>query len=271
MVWFDRLFPVFMLAFPAVFTLFVRATEDANRPRCALLARRLWLATTALLLLHVAVQVGFETGVLSSRDDLRSGFSQMLSVVGFFPLWFVLAAPLLAARHPGWRGTQGADKPVRAASLTPRHLHDPVPTAVWVMCWLIFAGCVGVTLWSVIQTGNPIVLVSLIFWPGFAWGARVTLTEGEPRDAAGSPELAAAWDDYRRFRAYGFLGCGLSGGLLFSATAVLMVMAPESAGLVGGIGGASVGLLGGIFGTVASVRRARVNALLATLDTDIAA
>ena len=54
---------------------------------------------------------------------------------------------------------------------------------------------------------------------------------------------------------------------LFAAISVLMVYEPHGAGLAGGILGSVFGLAGGLFGTRASMHRARINRLLHDLRT----
>ena len=67
-------------------------------------------------------------------------------------------------------------------------------------------------------------------------------------------------------KASGFLICGMAGSLIFTLTSLLVVLRPEDAGYVGGLGGAAVGIFGGVFGTVASMRRARILSRLAELE-----
>ena len=265
MLWFDRLYPACLILAPALVALCVKAVdEQRDRARERALVVRLWGFTVAALSVHVALQLAFDGGLLE-QQGLRRGFTTAFPLLTFFPLWFACASPLLALRNPGWRAAQALQPVQRSASLAPRHTHDPVSRGTWVAGWTVFAGCVAGTIWAVVQAGHPLLLLGLAFWPAFAAGARASRLESEPRDAAGSPELAAAWAGYRSFRAHAFLVCGSGGSLMFASAGVLMAVRPEAAGLVGGLGGALVGVAGGVFGTLASFKRARIQRLLAEL------
>jgi len=211
---------------------------------------------------HVVVQALSESAD-SPSFGLMQGWSTVFPMGGFFALWFGFAGPALAARHPGWRNQSTTEQPVRTVSLEPRDRGPILPTGAWVFAWACYAACVAATVWAVITTSNPLSVLGLLFFPGFAWGAHMARSEPEPRDADDSPDLAEAYAALGRFKAWGFLVGGLAGSIVFSATAILMVKAPGSAGLIGGLGGALVGLGGGVFGTLASVRRAAIQRLIA--------
>lgn len=265
MTWFDRLFPAFMLTFPALFTLCVRPQAGADLAAARAKLPALWIATGLLVVLHGALQAGFEQGHIGV--GLHRALVVGLPLIGFFPLWFGLAGPILAARHPGWRGAPAAGATLRAASLVPRDQGGALPRGAWVLGWVLYAAGVAVTVWSIVAGGKSLILLGLSFWPLFAWSARYSRLEAEPRDLHGSAELAEAWAAFRRFRELGFLACGAAGSAVFAVTGVLIERAPEHAALVGGLGGGAVGLVGAIFGTAASLRRAKVAALLARLSS----
>ncbi|RKY20710.1 MAG: hypothetical protein DRQ55_06765 [Planctomycetota bacterium] len=267
MLWFDRLYPAFMLAFPALFTLFVGPREGGDEALARRLRRGLLLATVAALVVHVGVQMVYERRGLPNAA-LHQVWVVVFPMLGFMLLWFGLAGRVLAARNPGWRNVHEAAGPTRSASLTPRHAPHAEPSPLLVLGWALYAGCVALTGWAVYTSANPLPLLGLMFWPGFVWGARASRLESEPLDRAGSAALAAEYAAFRRFKAAGFVLCGMAGSVVFAGTAVLMVVRPQWAGLAGGFGGAAVGLLGGIFGTLASVRRARINAHLQQLERD---
>jgi len=97
MEYFDTAFVMVMIVFPTVFTLFIRrknamhASEAANIDLAAK-QRSLWLWTAA--------------GVLGQAALLVNGvqFAAYTAPLFFFPLWFLLALPVLQAKDPGWRG-----------------------------------------------------------------------------------------------------------------------------------------------------------------------
>jgi hypothetical protein len=132
--------------------------------------------------------------------------------------------------------------------------------------WIVFGLCVGATFWAIAQGAPAMLMLGLAFWIGLGvFGSRGTLTEAEPMDMAGSPELAEAWASLRGFKAWCFYGIGLVGTIGFAAVAVVTVYAPGVAGMSGALFGTAGGIAGGVFGTMGSVRRARVNALLQEL------
>jgi hypothetical protein len=266
MLWFDRLFPVLMLLFPALFTLFVKVQPGGDETRARQLAAGLWMATLVGLALHAGVQIAHET-TGSIPVHLHRAWIVVFPMIGFMLLWFGLAGRVLAARHPGWRNTNDETRTTRAASLAPRHEDVPEPQGLLLAGWCLYGLCVAATAWAIWESGNPLPILGLMFWPCFVWGAKASRLEPEPMDVSGSPELEAEYAAFRRFRSSGFVLCGMAGGLLFAGTAVLMVLRPEWAGFVGGVGGASVGIIGGVFGSLASVRRARIQSRLRDLES----
>ena len=268
MLWFQRLFPVLMILFPLIFTLLTgrhseRAHEDARQRM-----RAVWGATLAALALHVGMEVWIESnpdGPTLQRFAWTTGFS----IAAFFTLWFGLATPALQARHPGWRAMPhpGSTEPVRSASLTRRDTCNPVSRGAWALGWTLFVLCVVVVAWSISNGAPGMLVLGLGWWLGMSvFGSRGSLIEAEPMDAAGSAELAEAWAGLRRFKAWGFFALGLLGTIGFAVVSVLAVLAPRMAGMSGAVIGIGAGIAGGIFGTMGSVRRARVNALFQELS-----
>lgn len=272
MIWFARLFPAFMLLWPAVFTLFVRPRRSASEARAR--TARLWWATGAFLVLHAGVEALLETQ-LPERHSLRVGWVPFISVCGSMLLWFSFAMPALQARQPGWNdaqraaGTGGRDpRPaVRSASLQPRHVIHPIPRRAWAVGWSLCGLCTAAMIWSFTRGVTPWVAFGLSFWvfSGY-FGGRLTVMEPEPLDPRGSPELQRAYARLRSFKAWGLYWFGLSGTTVFTAVAVILAVRPDVGGWVGAILGCAIGVAGGVFGTVGSIRRAGVNALLAELD-----
>ncbi len=266
MLWFDRLFPPAMILFPALITLFVRRHPAVGGARAARLPRALWSATAFALLVHVAAQAAYERGAVFSASG-HGVWTLLFTMASFMSLWFGLAVRVLAARDPGWRNANGPSRTTRSASLVPRHEASPAPTVLVALGWALYAVYIAATGWAIAESTHALALLAgAIFWPGFAWGARASRLESEPRDAAGSPGLAAAYAALRRVKVVGFLLCGIAGSVLFATTAVLVVLAPEGAAYVGGFGGAAVGLCGGALGTLVSIRRARIQARLVELE-----
>jgi hypothetical protein len=280
MLWFDRLFPVFMLSFPAAFVLGVRAHARFALDTTPRLRRRVFRATAIGLVVHLAVQLALEV-MQAERTGLRAAWTVLCATGGSLWLWFGFALPALAAAHPGWRSPHGMPEPasdatrggspgaVRVASLAPRDRGGEIPASVWWTCWIIVAACSVAIAWAVGQGVSSVLLLGLGFWFGMAvFGTRKAPLEAEPRDAGGSPELAAAYASLRRFKVWCWLWMGLIGTLTFAVVGVVAAIEPRSAGWLGAVLGTSFGVAGGVFGVVASIRRARIHARLAELEAD---
>ena len=271
MTTFYNLFPAFMLAFPAVFTLFVKRHPELSRPDGGA-TRRLWLFTAIALLVHAAVQTWFATSY-SGPEMLPRTWPLLVAVGGNMFIWFRFAMPVLASRQPGWRGEGPAVQtasPVRTASLVARDRQEPViGRTAWIVGWGLFAACTGVIIWAITQGAHPLLCLGLGFWLGMGVaGAASTFVEPEPLDPEGSTAIIEAYAKLRAFRQWGFYGMGLAGTLVFTGIAVLTVYVPQSAGLAGGIAGSVFGVLGGVFGTMASIYRVKVNNAVAEAHAD---
>lgn len=262
MDWFDRLFPAAMIATPAVIALCSKRHERLSAEDAGPLMARLMWTTLGVLALFGAVQWALEA-THEQRTGLRAGWSIVSAVLGFQFLWFQRAVPALGARDPGWRPPH--DNPVRSASLRPRHLDAALPTSAWVVAWVVYAGLVAGVVWALFAGVEPMLALGLVFFPGFAWGARSSAFEPATFDPGGSAELAEAYRELRTMKAKGFLWLGLLASAVFAGTMMLIVVEPRWASLAGALGGSFVGLLGGLFGLTASMIRARANRLLAEL------
>lgn len=259
MFWFDLLFPVFMLLFPAGFTLFVRRAEDVeaggrtNQEHVQALSQRLWLGTASAL---IAYLVAFQF--------LAPSVTQY-SWVLFFPLWFGLAQPVLQAKNPSW-GSMHENQTQRSASLKPRVIENPVPVGAWVAAWGLWLTSVLVIAMAKPQSGLPgwvpwLIVSGGAFWLLFGpWGVRMFLQEAEPMDTSGSPELAAEYGRFRAFKAWGWYYASVLAMFLASATALLIAYLPHSELpiWIGAGGGSLLGVAGGVFGTYCSIRRVRI-------------
>jgi hypothetical protein len=266
MRYFDFFFPLSMILFPVIISMFVRAHPDPRDPdpdataaRVAQLRRRLWLGTAAAVVVFLAAY---------SLAPPRAAF--FLWVLAF-PLWFMGAMPLLQAKDRGWRVTERP--PARAATLERRDVTPPrmagariIAWAVWLILLVLALGpfLAGATDWRFAWF-----LLSSAFGGGWllmgSFGARLSSLEPEPMDAGGSAELAQGYESLRRFKVWGWFILSIMAMLAFCLPPVLLAQDPEawrSAAIwVGAGGGALVGLLGGVFGIMADVRRTRLNRL----------
>jgi hypothetical protein len=91
-------------------------------------------------------------------------------------------------------------------------------------------------------------------------------------DVGGSEELAGGYESLRRLKIWGWFIVSTMAMLAMSLPPVLLAWDPEgwltAAIWVGAGGGAFVGLLGGVFGGTADVRRTRLNRLYQDLAED---
>lgn len=267
MLWFHRLFPFFMIVAPLVFTWFVRVDPEHRREDLSRRTRRLWVVTAAALAIHGAVRFGLETAAVESRA-LTMVWTQAFSLFCFFALWFGLALPVLQSRQPGWGSTTGARHVSRSASLKPRESIEVLPRSALILGWVVFAVCSIVVGWS-ISLGAPWLLaLGLAWWIGMGvFASKASALEPEPLDERGSATLVEAWERLRRFKAWSFFLLGLMATIGFTAVAVAVIVAPQHAGRAGAAVGIAAGLAGAVLGGLASVRRARVNALLEELSS----
>ena len=98
MLWFQRLFPAFMVLVPLAFMLIAgrhpeRAHDDAPQR-----TRLLWLATLTALALHVTVQAWIESDPTGLRA-LRAAWPVGFGTGAFMLIWFGFASPALQARQ----------------------------------------------------------------------------------------------------------------------------------------------------------------------------
>ena len=263
---FDFVFPMIMILCPAFFTLFVSTkptseavTDDDRRSRIVDLTRRLWIWTGVAAGLYVALYFAYVHPLIR------------FMWVAFFPLWFALAMPLLRAKDPGWGPVPRSS--IRTARLVRR---DELPAAIsriWISVaaiWVIIAGLtvIGLALpnpgshyWWVISFT---LAAGLELW-FLHWAMRRSLIEAEAMSANETLEIRQAREDLRNLKLYGWTFAGAAVMLVFSIPALLIVWfgdhALTAAIIVGAGGGSLVGVGGGVFGTLADLRRARINRL----------
>lgn len=266
MIWFDRLFPVFMLLWPVVFVHCVRVHPTRAEPdHREAAARLLWLSLAAVALFGVG-QLVLEA-VSEQRTGLRAGWPLLNATAVSMLLFFVWGRPALTKRSPGW-GTSVGTTPVRSASLTPRDFGPALPGWAMPAGWLVFAACLAVMIWTLTEGVRPVIMVGLMAWPFMTLGLRRVALEPEPLDPGGSPELLAAYATSRSLKAWGFWCLGLCMTLLFTVVAAISLSAPMTAGLIGGLAGSALGIAGGAFGVCASLARARINERLQDLSSE---
>lgn len=186
-----------------------------------------------------------------------------------FPLWFGLANRIHVAKNPGLAIPQG---PTRTASLKVREVESPIPTFAWTFLVLyVLAGATAIGVLSPEMTILPWVMWSgALLWLGLTpWACKAMIQEPEPMDSGASEELAKAYEQGRNFRAWAFFVAGLAAITLFQGVAVLLVLGKQKLAIwIGAGGGTLVGLGGGIVGTLADARRAKVANLRHALEND---
>jgi len=257
---FDTVFTLFMILFPAVFTLFVRPKIPLAEvhPASTKLARMLWLSTGFAVVVYL---------LLSLWQPAIAYFMWFL----FFPLWFLLAMPLLQARDPGWRPL--ARSAVRSASLERR---DVLPSGLRAT-WIAIVGLWGLLLCASVSGLAFVVSDSSQWWLLFFnlaaggqlwlmhWAMRRSLIEPEPTLPNEGETLRVERASFYRFKLLGWLIVAALVMLVFSLPPLLLIWYGDQALMwaiaVGAGGGALTGIGGGIFGTIASIKRAKINRL----------
>jgi hypothetical protein len=272
MFWFDLLFPPLMIIMPLTFCLILRppAGVGQNEP----LARRMrrWMVGGTIAALAAFGIVW----LLAGREAARHCW--FLSA----PL-FALMIPHLNISRPDWR-THDPAQVVRSASLVNRPARNPVPRAWWSLLWIAWlTGLAAVVaralqpmdqhawgMWVIAMLCAAAALLPAIITP---WVVRRAMEEPEPMDESNSSELRAAYARHRRFRAWGFAVFGLVMTVMAAALPAAIVWMPRDpsasawGGAIGGGIGALVGLGGAVFGTMCTLRRARITRLLNDLQS----
>ncbi len=270
MDWFNLCFPLFMILSPAVFSLFIKkvpandADKGAQESKIDRLRTRLWFWTTIAVIVFAACYLWLP------RELTRQMW------VLFFPLWFVCVMPLLQAKDRGW-GPIHVPEGTRSASLAPRDRVSPVPGWTWGLALAVWLVGIAILVWLLARQsaqGQGWWVGFFAFFGGPFWlaggylGVRMFLVEAEPIDPGASQELADAYEEFRRFKAWMVYGLSCAAMLLFLSVSLLLALGPQYEMIaiwIGAGGGSLLGILGGVFGTYGSIRRARLARLLMDL------
>ncbi len=260
MDYFDYAFTLFMIFFPAVITLFFPGRDMTPEliARGKRLRLMLWGATIASAVAYL----------LLARWQPAVAYFMW---VAFFPLWFNLAMPLLRLRNPAWRVP--AREPVRSASLVRRDLLPPALRFGWIALGAFWALLLGVTaaglVFGAVQTPQWWLLVFNLA-AGFElwilhWAMRRSLVEPEPAAPVESEALRREREAFRRFKLNAWFLLAAVAMLIFSLPPLLLTWYGNDALgwaiAIGAGGGTLAGIGGGVFGTWATIRRARINQL----------
>lgn len=282
-----------MLLFPLIFAALVptRVTSDSDRTAARARLSVLVLATVAALAIWLGL---IATAAFKNWSPLASlvNFTWVL----FFPLWFLLAMPVVRAKNPVWAGAlagnQANGPTVRVASLKNRERESPVRGF---MLW-VPAVVVGLTVIATAARGlllpfedrdfagqgdaeqtRWLVALAIVVFIGLVTMIAVPISlrrvnaEPEPLAPTGSEELLDLYRTQRRRRIRGMfwlLGVllpGFIGGLI--ALAVWFPADGSLIGFIGAFGGSGLGIAGGVFGTVMAVERVRIAEARARLES----
>jgi hypothetical protein len=263
MDYFEIVFVVGMLIWPAAFTQLVRRQASlpstAEQAEIAIKQRRLWLWTAIAVGVYVALRLGGGVPLVH------------FMWIACFPLWFLLAVPLLRAKDPGWRGVP--QRSTRSAALIRRDLLPKPIAQAWVVLTIVWFGLTLAAVAGIVMGAPGAPLRWLIIFPLtaggevalFFWCCKRSLIEAEPSVAEETSEIRAAREHLRRIKLYGWLGAAAASVVVFTAPALILIWWGESALMpaliVGAGGGGLVGIGGGVFGTLADLRRVKLNRL----------
>jgi hypothetical protein len=277
-----------MLVLPLVIVLLT--PQRSSEPSKQVLARSRTLGLAVGTALALALWLG---ALLASRHmhggALRTAVD--FAWVLFFPLWFGLGVPAVRARNPIWGGALHGEfdsgGAMRTASLVPRGKDHPIRRGSWMFVATALLGLFAAiaarglrpfgedvsgqaerTRWLLsLMMFAPIVLGTFAIVP---WSLRRANEEPEPLDAGGSEELRQMYRAQRlrkvrgMFWLLGFVLPAFLGGLM--AASVWWPKRGTELGLVGGLGGAGIGLAGAAFGCWMAYQRVRIAEAKAKLD-----
>lgn len=285
------LFPPMMILFPMVFVAFVPTRVESPEERDQ--ASKRWLILIAMTVVALVIWGAITFFARQAANAPIEQFARFTWFL-FFPLWFGLAMPAIKAKNPIWGNglmpQAQNESGVRTASLKPRNRENPIRNWHWVI--MAFAVVVPVALLAVrgafafgtadhpdpsarfrwaLMTGVYLFcsLTTALIVP---YCIQRSLSEPEPLDPAGSAELEAMYRDERSKRILGLfwlLGVvqPLFLGSTMCATVWLPLVSGQTMGILGAVGGVSLGTAGAIFGIVASIRRIRIAEEKARLES----
>jgi hypothetical protein len=236
---------------------------------------RLLAAQTLILICAGAWLVLSPEAVRNSQ--LQSG-SIGMATIGFHIIWWPFVFPLAlrldkSLRAHGVLAPLAQPGPVRTASLRARQVSEYLPawsTPLEVALVVIGLTAVGARALTAPDLHTPLLwsagmfaFFAVAFVIGYAFWIRFEVQQSY------SPLQETATDDdieaHRRFRIRAIYFLQIAAATTFFAVAAIVVevargtLSGPTAGLIGGTAGAVLGIGGGIFGTVASVRAARLH------------
>lgn len=257
---FDIVFNLFMILFPALFSLFIRvrsdgADEDLKRlARVRDLRRQVYIATAA---------TAAAFGILYGNFSPEIASFMWLS---FFPLWQI-TLPLLQAKDAGWRPWQPA--PMTIGTSVKRKI-EPRLGWRWAISWTLCLAVFAATVLGLLQTeGSPpwwlgaLPLFGALELAGARWALGRALLEPEPIGPYERLELEQAWAKLRRLKTRAWYWGATGAMLAFSLPALLIAWCGEggltAAIVLGAGGGTMLGVLGAITGIKADLHRAEIH------------
>lgn len=284
-------FSPIMILMPLAVAILVPSRAGGDAARVELRGRYLWLIVGTLFALAI-----WGSFVLASlRVEWVRWIADFCWLLNF-PLFAGLAWPVMRLKQSAWDNTTFAASTstgaTRTAMLINRERTSPITRGMWVLAiaaclagpivigarafWLFpMPAQAGSTtlwqstdhmLWLLFMTLSSLALAELLLLPRIL---RSMLTEPEPMDAACSTELAGLYARQRRRRVLGmFWLLGIAGPLLMSGIYAAVVWFPELGamwGVIGGIGGAMLGIVGAGFGITMSVERMKIAEVRARL------
>jgi hypothetical protein len=281
---FQLMFVPLMLSVPLLFVLAM------HRFRSPTATAEIVRARTLLLAVSTALAMGLWLSMLLagtfSRSDILQTLASMAWVL-FFPLWFLGAMPTVVAQNPAWGSPHTNSSPNRSASLVNRNRRNPIRAWHWgisiTCCLMLLAATLVIGQYSDRRQWTPQEMF-LWFWGmiGYAllliatysvtaFSIRTGLSEAEPLDAKGSPELQALYDHSRSSRLLslfwllGFVQPVFIGLCLLLAT---WQYSSHLLAIMGSIGGALIGFAGAWIGIQASIQRLKIAQVKASMDNN---
>lgn len=278
-------FPPLMLLAPLVCVLFVRARGQTPAVSAEIRGKKVMLAVATAFCLLLWLGCTLQT----TRSNAKVfAFASQFAWVLFFPLWFLLAMPIVRVTMatPVTAGAPTAE--VRVASLVSRARKHPIPRGLWTLCatlWLAGLAAIGTRwfggpfatdaarnafLWQLASHAFLLALNAFLL----PFCLRRMLLEPEPLDAHGSPELQRMYDELRASRIkslFWVLGVAMPAMFALAFAIVAWTGVGEIAGWIGAIGGTAVGLGGATIGALSGLRRMRIAEFKQRLDQQTSA